>query len=59
MSQIDKRIQVNEIIDHQLPEFIRVDFPNAVELFKEYYNSLEFQGGAVDLLSNFVLHLKI
>ena len=59
MSQIDKRIQVNEIIDHQLPEFIRVDFPNAVELFKEYYNSLEFQGGAVDLLSNFDQYIKV
>ena len=59
MSQIDKRIQVNEIIDHQLPEFIRVEFPNAVELFKEYYNSLEFQGGAVDLLSNFDQYVKV
>ena len=31
MSQIDKRIQVNTIIENQLPEFVVSDFPNAIE----------------------------
>ena len=31
MSQFDKRIQVNKIIENQLPEFVVSDFPNAVE----------------------------
>ena len=34
MSQIDKRIQVNTIIENQLPEFLVSDFPNATEFFK-------------------------
>ena len=59
MSQIDKRIQINKIVENQLPEFIRVDFPNAVELFKQYYNSLEYQSGSVDLLSNFDQYIKV
>ena len=50
MSQIDKRIQVNTIIENQLPEFVVSDFPNATEFLKQYYISQEFQGGASDLI---------
>ena len=59
MSQIDKRIKVNTVIENQLPEFISADFPNAVEFFKQYYISQEFQGGASDLISNFDQYLKV
>ena len=45
MSQIDKRIKVNKIIENQLPEFLITDFPKATEFFKQYYISQEFQGG--------------
>ena len=31
MSQIDKRIKVNTIIENQLPEFLVNDFPNAAD----------------------------
>ena len=58
MSQIDKRIQVNTIIENQLPEFVVSDFPNATEFLKQYYHSQEFQGGASDLISNFDQYLK-
>jgi len=36
MSQIDKRIKVNTIIENQLPEFLVTDFPNATEFLKQY-----------------------
>ena len=58
MSQIDKRIQVNTIIENQLPDFVLDDFPNAVEFFKQYYISQEFQGGPSDIISNFDQYLK-
>ena len=58
MSHIDKRIQVNTIIENQLPEFVVSDFPNATEFLKQYYISQEFQGGASDLISNFDQYLK-
>ena len=58
MSQIDKRIKVNTIIENQLPEFVVTDFPNAAEFFKQYYISQEFQGGAADLIQNFDQYLK-
>ena len=59
MSQFDKRISVKTIVENQLPEFIVNDFPNAVELFKQYYISQEFQGGSIDLISNFDQYLKV
>ena len=31
MSNIDKRIKVNTIIENQLPEYVVTDFPNATE----------------------------
>ena len=58
MSQIDKRIKVNTIIENQLPEFVVTDFPNAAEFFKQYYISQEFKGGPSDLISNFDQYLK-
>ena len=58
MSQIDKRIQVNTIIQNQLPEFVVSDFPNATEFLKQYYISQEFQGGPTDLITNFDQYLK-
>ena len=59
MSQIDKRIQVNSIIENQLPEFVVSDFPNFTEFLKQYYISQEFQGGPSDLISNFDQYLKV
>ena len=35
----DKRVQVNTIIENQLPQFLVSDFPNATEFFKQYYLS--------------------
>ena len=58
MSQIDKRIQVNTIIENQLPEFLVTDFPNATEFLKQYYYSQEFQGGAGDLINNLDQYIR-
>jgi len=59
MSQIDKRIKVNTIIENQLPEFVLSDFPNVSEFLKQYYISQEFQGGSGDLINNFDQYLKV
>ena len=59
MPQFDKRLKVNTIIENQLPEFILSDFPNAVDFFKQYYISQEFQGGPSDLINNLDQYLKV
>ena len=43
----------------QLPEFIVADFPKAVDFFKQYYISLEHQGGNVDLVDNLDRYIKV
>ena len=53
MAKIDKSIQVNTVIKNQLPDFVVSDFPDAVDFFKQYYISQEFQSGPTDLVSNF------
>ena len=59
MSQFEKRVQLNKIIESQLPEFLVVDFPKAVEFFKQYYISQEFQGGNTDLIDNLDRYIKL
>ena len=49
---IDKRIQVQQIIENQLPEFIRSESPLAVDFLKQYYISQEHRGGVVDITDN-------
>lgn len=59
MSDFEKRVQINKIIESQLPEFIVSDFPKATEFFKQYYVSQEFQGGTVDIAENLDQYLKL
>ena len=59
MSNINKRVQVNKIIESQLPEFITADFPKATEFLKQYYVSQEHQGGNVDIAENLDQYLKL
>ena len=56
---IDKRIQVQQIIEHQLPEFIRTESPLAVDFLKQYYISQEHRGGVVDLTDNLDQYIKL
>ena len=34
---IDKRVQVQQIIDNQLPEFVLSESPKAADFLKQYY----------------------
>ena len=52
MSNFEKRVQLNKIIESQLPEFLVADFPKAVDFFRQYYISQEYQGGPVDISDN-------
>ena len=44
MSHFDRKLQINKIIESQLPEFLVAEFPKAVDFFKQYYISQENQG---------------
>ena len=59
MSQFDKRINVNTIIENQLPEFILSDFPNATEFLSNIIFLKNFKEGQNDLINNFDQYLKV
>ena len=56
---VDKRVQVQQLIDNQLPEFILSESPKTVDFLKQYYISQEYQGGPTDLSDNLDQYLKL
>ena len=56
---IEKRIQVQQIIESQLPEFILSESPKTVDFLKQYYISQEYRGGVVDIGDNLDQYLKL
>ena len=59
MLDIDTRVKLNQIIENQLPEFLRSDFPLAEDFLKTYYLSQDAQGSPGDILNNFDQYLKV
>lgn len=58
---IDKqiqRVQINQIIGTQLPKFVVEENPLFTEFLKQYYISMDRQGGAVDLAENIDRYLN-
>ena len=55
----EKRVQLNNIVKSQLPNYVRDEFPLIEEFLKQYYFAQEFQGGPVDLIQNIDKYVKI
>src|SRR5210317_738613 len=55
----ETRIKVSSIIENQLPQFVREEFPLASEFLSQYYLSLENQGGTSDILQNIDQYIKV
>ena len=51
MSEI-KRVKIGSILESQIPEFLSVESPLLVEFLGQYYKSLEYQSGPIDIISN-------
>jgi len=56
---LDTRVNIQQIIENQLPEFLLSESPKAVDFFKQYYLSQEHQGGTVDIIDNLDQYLKL
>ena len=54
-----KRVQCNNIVQNQLPTYVRNDFPLISEFLKSYYQAQEFQGAPIDLIQNIDQYIKI
>ena len=55
----ESRVKVQQVIESQLPEFIKADFPKYVDFLKQYYISQEYQGGPIDLADNLDQYLRL
>jgi len=55
----EKRVQIQDIIEYQLPTFVREDFPLIAEFLKQYYISQESPGSSTDLIQNIDQYLKL
>jgi hypothetical protein len=56
---VETRIQISSVVEGQLPEFVREEFPLVAEFLNQYYLSLESQGGTTDVLQNIDQYVKI
>ena len=55
----EKRVQFSNIVQNQLPAYVREEFPLISEFLSQYYISQEFQGAPVDLIQNIDQYIKV
>jgi len=55
----EKRVQFNNIVQSQLPAYVRDDFPLISEFLKQYYIAQEYQGAPIDLIQNIDRYVKL
>ena len=54
-----QRVQVNQVVANQLPEFVQAESPLFVDFMKQYYISQEYQGGSVNISENIDRYTKL
>jgi len=54
-----QRVQIQDIIEYQLPAFVREDFPLVGEFLKQYYISQEYPTAPSDILQNIDEYVKL
>jgi len=47
-----QRVKISSIIQNQVPEYVKEEYPLAVEFLRQYYTSLEGEGNTYDILQN-------
>lgn len=53
------RVKISQIVENQLPSFVRDDFPLATQFLEEYYKAQEFPGASYDLIQNIDFYTKL
>ena len=55
----EKRIQFSNVVQNQLPAYVRNEYPLISEFLKEYYVAQEFESGPIDLIQNIDQYVNI
>lgn len=56
---LDARIKTKELLQEQIPSFLFEESPQLLQFLEEYYNSVEHQGGPLDLLNNIDQYVQL
>ena len=48
-----QRVEINQVIENQLPEFVQSESPLFVDFMKQYYISQEYQGGPTNIVEEY------
>jgi hypothetical protein len=56
---LEEKVKINLIVENQLPEFVRDEFPLVSEFLSQYYLSLESQGQPYDLMRRIDDYIKV
>ncbi len=54
-----KRVKFSNIVQNQLPGYVRSDYPLVAEFLKSYYQGQEYKGGSIDLIQNIDDYTKV
>ena len=54
-----QRVEINQVIENQLPEFVQAESPLFVDFMKQYYLSQEYQGGSINIAENLDRYTKL
>ena len=54
-----QRVEINQVIENQLPEFVQSESPLFVDFMKQYYISQEYQGGSINIAENLDRYTKL
>ena len=55
----ENRVKFSNIVQNQLPAYVRDDFPLVAEFFKSYYQGQEYESGPLDLIQNIDQYVKV
>ena len=58
-TSFENKVQIQDILSNQVPEFITSENPKFSEFLKQYYISQEISGGNVDIVENLPFYLKL
>jgi hypothetical protein len=56
---INSKIKIRNLLQNQIPAFLREDNPEFLEFLSEYFKSTEVQGGPIDILNNIDQYVKL
>jgi hypothetical protein len=55
----NNRVQIKHVLQSQLPNYVKDEFPLIDSFLTSYFGGMEFQGGPVDLIQNIDSYIKL